>query len=380
MPVDHTEKGFEQAIEHHLLCNGYRKGDPANFNPALAIDRPALVEFLKDSQSEEWSRLEGFYGKDVEAKVVENIANNLDQRGMLECLRHGVSDRGAKLRLAYFQPATGMNPETLMLYRKNILTVTRQVHYSEKAPNLSIDVVLGLNGLPVATAELKNPFTGQNVAHVKKQYRNDRDPREPLFQFKKRALVHFAVDPDDVFMATQLAGKSTFFLPFNKGRSGGIGNPENPHGYKTAYLWEEVWQRDSFLDILARFISLTVEEKIKELPKRNYALIVDEAHSSQTGESASNVRRVLAASNLEEAEQEESRDDYDPEEEVLKAIRARGPQKNLSFYAFTATPKHKTLELFGRDNSEGKPEPFHLYSMRQAIEEEFILDVLENYG
>ncbi|HQX51837.1 MAG TPA: hypothetical protein PLR25_18090, partial [Planctomycetaceae bacterium] len=145
-------------------------------------------------------------------------------------------------------------------------------------------------------------------------------------------------------------------------------------------LWEEVWQRDSFLDILARFISLTVEEKIKELPKRNYALIVDEAHSSQTGESASNVRRVLAASNLEEAEQEESRDDYDPEEEVLKAIRARGPQKNLSFYAFTATPKHKTLELFGRDNSEGKPEPFHLYSMRQAIEEEFILDVLENYG
>lgn len=515
MPVDHTEKGFEQAIEHCLLTGGYRKGNPATFDAALAIDRPTLIEFLKDSQPDEWSKLASIYGKDVETKVVENIAANLDQRGMLECLRHGVSDRGVKLRLAFFQPATGMNPETLALYQKNILTITRQVHYSEKAPGLSIDAVLGVNGLPVATAELKNPFTHQNVNHAKKQYREDRDPREPLFQFKKRALVHFAVDPDEVYMTTQLAGKSTFFLPFNKGHNGGKGNPDNPNGFKTAYLWEEVWQRDSFLDILARFISLTVEEKIKngkkvrketmifpryhqldavrkllaaskiegpghnyliqhsagsgksnsiawlahrlaslhddadnliydsvivvtdrkvldrqlqdtiyqfehkqgvvekidqnsaqlaealgggsriiittlqkfsfvldkikELPKRNYALIVDEAHSSQTGESASNLRRVLAATNLEEAEQEEAPEEFDPEEEVLKAIRARGPQKNLSFYAFTATPKHKTLELFGRDNAEGKPEPFHLYSMRQAIEEEFIHDVLEHY-
>ena len=514
MPVDHTEKGFEQAIEHFLLTNGYRKGDPLHFDPVLAIDRPTLLEFLKDSQPEEWTKLEGIYGKEIDAKVVENIATNLDQRGMLECLRHGVSDRGVKLRLAYFQPATGMNPETLALYKKNILTITRQVHYSEKAPGLSIDVALSLNGLPVATAELKTQFTHQTVAHAKKQYRQDRDPREPLFQFKKRALVYFAVDPDEVFMTTQLAGKDTFFLPFNKGCSGGKGNPINPEGFRTAYLWEEVWQRDSFLEILARFISLTVEEKIKdgkkvrketvifpryhqldavrklltaskvegpghnyliqhsagsgksnsiawlahrlaslhddidnliydsvivvtdrrvldrqlqdtiyqfehkqgvvekidqnsaqlaealgggsriiittlqkfsfvldkikELPKRNYALIIDEAHSSQTGESASNLRRVLAASNLVEAEKEES-EEFDPEEEVLKAIRARGPQENLSFYAFTATPKHKTLELFGRDNAEGKPEPFHLYSMRQAIEEEFIHDVLENY-
>ena len=162
---------------------------------------------------------------------------------MLDCLRHGVTDRGVKLRLAFFRPATGMNPETLALYGKNILTITRQVHFSEKKPGLAVDVLLSLNGLPVATAELKNPFTGQNVAHARKQYSLDRDPSEPLFQFRKRALVHFAVDPDEVFMTTRLASKDTSFLPFNKGGDGGKGNPDNPtSGWKSAYLWEEVWR------------------------------------------------------------------------------------------------------------------------------------------
>ena len=516
MPVDHTEKGFEQAIEHYLLGHRYVKGDPANFDPALALDPATLIAFLKDTQPDEWVKLAGFYGADAETTIAENIARNLNQRGMLDGIRHGVSDRGVKLRLAYFKPATGMNPDTLALYEKNTLTITRQVHYSEKNPSLSVDVVLSLNGLPVATAELKNPFTGQTVKHAKKQYQQDRDPREPLFRFQLRALVHFAVDPDEIWMTTRLAGKNTFFLPFNKGRDGGKGNPDNPNGYKTAYLWEEVWERDSWLDILARFVHLEVKEerkggkkirketmifpryhqldavrrllaaaktngsgtnyltqhsagsgksnsiawlvhrlaslhddndnliydaiivvtdrrvldkqlqdtiyqfehkqgvvekidvnsaqladsltsgtrivittlqkfsfvldKIKELPKRNYALIVDEAHSSQTGESAANLRKVLAATSLEEAEKEESgSDEYDPEEEIIKALAARGPQKNLSFFAFTATPKHKTLEMFGTDGPDGKPEPFHLYSMRQAIEEEFILDVLDKY-
>lgn len=516
MPVDHTEKGFEQAIEHHLLGHQYVKGDPANFDAALALDPVTLLAFLKDTQPDEWTKLAGFYGADAETKIAENIARNLDQRGMLDCIRHGVSDRGVKIRLAYFKPATGMNPDTLALYEKNVLTITRQVHYSEKNPGLSVDVVLSLNGLPVATAELKNPFTGQTVKHAQKQYRQDRDPRERLFRFKKRALVHFAVDPDEIYMTTRLAGKNTFFLPFNKGRDGGKGNPDNPTGYKTAYLWEDVWERDSWLDILGRFVHLEIKEekedgkkirkesiifpryhqldvvrrllaaaktngsgtnyliqhsagsgksnsiawlvhrlaslhdnndnliydstivvtdrrvldkqlrdtiyqfehkqgvvrkidkdsaqladaltsgtrivittlqkfsfvldKIKELPKRNYALIVDEAHSSQTGESAANLRKVLAATSLEEAEKEEGgADEYDPEEEILKALAARGPQKNLSFFAFTATPKHKTLEMFGTDGSDEKPEPFHLYSMRQAIEEEFILDVLDKY-
>jgi type I restriction enzyme R subunit len=519
MPVDHTEKGFEHAIEDHLLHHGYRKGDPANLDASLALDSTILVEFLSATQKDEWKKLTALYGAEAGKKVVETIAINLKQRGMLDCLRHGVTDRGVKLSLAYFKPATKMNPLTLALYDQNILTITRQMHYSKKSPALSIDVVLSLNGLPVATAELKNPFTGQTADHARKQYRNDRDPKEPLFRFKERALVHFAVDPDEVSMTTRLAGKDTVFLPFNKGRSGGKGNPDNPvSGWKTAYLWEEVWQRDRWLDILARLIHLEVKDeiqggkkvgkesiifpryhqldsvgkllntaknqgpghhyliqhsagsgksnsiawlahrlaslhndndnlifdtiivvtdrrvldkqlqdtiyqfehkqgvvqkidvnsaqladalssgcrivittlqkfsfvlildKIKELPKRNYALIVDEAHSSQTGESASNLRKVLAATNLEEAEQEESSAaEYDPEEEIATAINARGPQKNLSFFAFTATPKHKTLELFGSPGVDGKPEPFHLYSMRQAIEEGFILDVLQNY-
>ncbi len=516
MPVDHTEKGFEQAIESHLLGHGHSRGNPADFDPRLAIDRKTLVEFLTDSQPEDWSKLVAIYGAEAETKITENIARNLDQRGMLDCIRHGVSDRGVKLQLAFFRPATRMNPDTLALYQKNILTITRQVHYSEKDPNLSVDVVLGLNGLPVATAELKNPFTGQTVNNAIRQYRQDRDPREPLFRFKQRALVHFAVDPDEVYMTTRLAEKATFFLPFNKGRDGGKGNPDNlVSGWKTAYLWEEVWERDSWLDIIARFVHLEVKEavkngkkvrkesmifpryhqldavrkllaaakangpgtnylvehsagsgksntiaweahrlaslhddndnlifdsiivitdrrvldkqlqdtiyqfehkqgvvqkidensaqlaaaitagtriiittlqkfsfvldKIRDLPRRNYALIVDEAHSSQTGEAASNLRQVLAASSLEEAEKQEGEAEYDPEEEILKVMAARGPQKNMSFFAFTATPKHKTLAMFGRPGADGKPEPFHLYSMRQAIEEGFILDVLQHY-
>lgn len=517
MPVDHTEKGFEQAIEAHLLANGYMKVSAAVFDAKLAFDATTLVTFLKDTQPKEWEKLAAIYGKEVESKVIATVARDLDTRGMLDCLRHGVKDRGVTLRLAHFRPATGLNPETLALYKKNILGITRQVHHSESRPNLCVDVVLSINGLPVATAELKNPFTGQNVWDAIGQYREDRDPKEPLLSFKKRALVHFAVDPDLVYMTTKLNGKSTFFLPFNKGRDGGKGNPDNPvSGWKTAYLWEEVWQRDSWLDIIARFVHLEVKEekqegkltrketmifpryhqldavrkllasaradgsgtnyliqhsagsgksntiawlahrlsnlhgaddkpvfdsiivitdrkvldrqlqetiyqfehkqgvvvridensqqladalaaggrviittlqkfsfvieKISKLPSRRYAVIADEAHSSQSGESAANMRKVLAS--LEEAEKQEGKTDpteNEIEKEIEKAIAGRGPQKNLSFFAFTATPKHKTLELFGHNGPDGKPRPFHLYSMRQAIEEGFILDVLKNY-
>jgi type I restriction enzyme R subunit len=517
MPTDHTEKGFENAVTASLLSNGYVAGEPGKFDPKLALDPGTLVTFLKASQPKEWARLAAIYGGEVDQKVVVAVVRDLDQRGLLDCLRHGVTDRGVKLRLAFFRPATGLNPETQTLYAANVLTVTRQVHFSEKNPDLSVDLLLSVNGLPLATAELKNPFTGQTVAHAKTQYKEDRDPKEPLFQFKRRALVHFAVDPDEVYMTTRLEGKKTYFLPFNKGRCGGKGNPENPTGYKTAYLWEEVWQRDSWLDILARFVHLEVKDKVvagakvkvesmifpryhqldavrklvvaarangpgrnyliqhsagsgksntiawlahrlstlhggddklifdsvivitdrkvldrqlqdtiyqfehaqgvvkridenssqlgdalaagskviittlqkfpfvldrvKELPARRYALIVDEAHSSQTGESAGKLRKVLSVASLEDAEKEDATPDADEvEEEILKTIRARGPQKNLSYFAFTATPKHKTLELFGsKGGTDGKPIPFHLYSMRQAIEEGFILDVLKNY-
>jgi len=377
--------------------------------------------------------------------------------------------------------------------------------------------VLSLNGIPIATAELKNPLTGQTWRNAVKQYKNDRDPKDQIFQFKKRALVHFAVDPDEVYMTTRLNGRSTYFLPFNKGNDNAAGNPVNPDGYKTAYLWEEVLQRDSFLDILARFIHLQIEErkldgktittekmifpryhqldsvrklvadarangtgnnylvehsagsgksnsiawlahrlaslyndqdekvfdsvivitdrlvldqqlqntiyqfehkqgvvqkieedstqlaqaltagvpiivttlqkfpfvtdKIGDLPKRKYAVIVDEAHSSQGGESATELKGVLAAAAIrEEASKkaaEEGLPDY--EEEILRNMAKRGKQPNISFFAFTATPKYKTLEVFGQPGPDGKPRPFHLYSMRQAIEEGFILDVLKNY-
>ena len=517
MPTDHTEKGFEQAIEAHLLAHGYVKGSPAAFDARTAVDAGTLVAFLKATQPKEWGKLAAVYGNEVEAKVVGTVVKDLDSRGMLDCLRHGVKDRGVTLHLAYFKPATGLNPETLALYGQNVLTVTRQVHYSEKKPNLSVDVVLAVNGLPVATAELKNPFTGQNVWHAVKQYQ-DRDVKEPLLAFKKRALVHFAVDPDLVYMTTRLAGEDTFFLPFNKGRDGGKGNPDNSEGFKTAYLWEQVWERDAWLDIIARFVHLEVKEekkgsklvkkegiifpryhqwdavrrlvaaarttgsgtnylvqhsagsgksntiawlahrlsnlhdeqdkpvfdsvivitdrrvldrqlqdtiyqfehkqgvvlpidedsqqladslaaggriiittlqkfsfvldKIGGLPSRRYAVVADEAHSSQSGDSAANLKKVLSAQTLEAAEQQEAKIDpteNEVEAEIDKAIAARGPQKNLSFFAFTATPKHKTLELFGHDGPDGKPMPFHLYSMRQAIEEGFILDVLRNY-
>ena len=515
MPTDTTEKGFEIALESHLLGHGYEKGSPGDFDKKLALDPKTLLRFVQTTQPQAWDKLKALYGAEVETKVVANVARELDQRGMLDCLRHGLTDRGVKLRLVFFKPASGLNPDTLRLYEQSILTVTRQVHFSEKQAKLSVDLLISVNGLPMLTAELKNQFTGQRVKNAIKQYQHDRDPREPLFQFKRRALVHFAVDPDEVFMTTKLEGRSTYFLPFNKGCGGGKGNPENPHGFKTAYLWEEVWERDSLLDILAQFLHLErkekrqgkkkvieekiifpryhqldcvrklivasgsngpgknyliqhsagsgksntiawlshrlstlhdeheklvydsiivitdrrvldkqlqdtiyqfehkqgvvqkidenssqladaistgcrviittlqkfhfVLEKIKDLPKRNYALIVDEAHSSQSGESAADVKRVLSLEEAEAVEGEYDPTEEDAEEEIIKAAQARGPQPNLSYFAFTATPKAKTLELFGQPGPDGKPVPFHLYSMRQAIEEGFILDVLRNY-
>jgi type I restriction enzyme R subunit len=517
MPVDHREIAFEAAIEHHLLnVAGYSKTDPANFDRERAIDPIVLIPFIKETQPETWESLEKLHSSETEAVVLDDLCKAMDSQGSLAVIRHGFKCFGKLIRIAYFAPAHSMNPDTERLYAANRLTVTRQVHYSTKNEN-SIDVVLSLNGIPVVTAELKNPMSGQNVGHARQQYRNDRDPRERIFEFKKRSLVHFAVDPDEVYMTTRLDGKKTFFLPFNLGDGTGAGNPENPDGYRTAYLWEQVWQRDSLLDILARFIHLQVEEKkvggkkirketmifpryhqldsvrkleadakmsgvgknyliqhsagsgksnsigwlahrlaslhndrdekvfdsvivitdrivldrqlqdtiyqfehkqgvvqkidehstqlaealttgtpiiittlqkfpfvtekVGSLPDRRYAVIVDEAHSSQSGETATELKGVLAANSIKEKakEQAEAEGLADHEEEILKTMLKRGRQPNISFFAFTATPKYKTLEVFGTTGTDGKPQPFHLYSMRQAIEEGFILDVLKNY-
>ena len=517
MPVDHRERAFEAAIEHWLIEHGgYRKADPANFDRARALDPTLLLPFVRESQPKEWSAIEKHYGARAETALLDDLVRAMDTRGALDVIRHGFKCFGKQIHVAYFQPASGLNPDTQARYAVNRLTVTRQLKYSAQNEN-ALDLVLSLNGLPVITAELKNPMTGQTVENARRQYMIDRDPRELIFDFKKRTLAHFAVDPDEVAMTTRLAGRATRFLPFNLGDHGGAGNPDNPDGYKTAYLWEEVWARDSLMDILARFLHLEVIEKrvdgrlirretmifpryhqldsvrkleadakakgaghnyliqhsagsgksnsiawlahrlaglhdaadhkvfdsvvvitdrlvldkqlqdtiyqfehkqgvvekidedsaqlaealktgvpivittlqkfpfvtdkIGELPERRYAVIIDEAHSSQSGESATELKSVLAGASIrrEAREQAEEEELPDYQEEILRTMAKRGRQPNLSFFAFTATPKYKTLEVFGRPDPDGKPAPFHLYSMRQAIEEGFILDVLRNY-
>ncbi len=517
MPTDHRELAFEDAIEHHLLTDaGYERGDPANFDRERAVDPTVLVSFIRETQPAKWESLQKIHGVETEDVVLDDLCKAMDSQGSLNVIRHGFKSFGKDFRVAFFAPAHGMNPDTQKLYAANRLTVTRQLHYSTANEN-SLDLVLSINGIPVATAELKNKMTGQNVEHAKHQYKTDRDQREKIFEFKKRTLVHFAVDPDLVYMTTRLSGSSTFFLPFNLGDGTGAGNPPNPGGYRTAYLWEQVWARDSLMDLLGRFLHLEVKtrkfggktvkketmifprfhqldlvrkleadarsagagrnyliqhsagsgksneiawlahrlaslhdehdekvfhsvvvitdrvvldkqlqdtiyqfehkqgvvekidqdssqlaaalkggtpivittlqkfpfvtKKVGDLPDRAYAVIVDEAHSSQSGETATELKAVLAGSQIKNQVKQRMEEEglLDHEEEILRTMARRGKRPNLSFFAFTATPKFKTLEVFGRPGADGKPAPFHLYSMRQAIEEGFILDVLEHY-
>lgn len=519
MPGRHTETAFESAIEDYLVSSGgYSKGDRETFDRERGLDPKLFLAFVQETQPKEWEYLKNLQKEKAEETLLDDLCRALssEHEGCLSVLRHGFKSFGKFFRAAYFAPASGLNPETQRLYDANRLTITRQLRYSGRHEN-TLDVVLGLNGIPVATAELKNPMTGQTWRNAVHQYKHDRDPADVIFHFKKRTLVHFAVDPDEVHMTTRLAGRSTHFLPFNRGSAGGAGNPENPDGWKMAYLWEEVLERHSFLDILARFIHLQIEEKtlgakkvrretmifpryhqldsvrklvaearekgagvnylvqhsagsgksnsiawlahrlaslhddkdekifdsvivvtdrvvldqqlqntiyqfehkqgvvqkidmdstqlaqaltagvpivittlqkfpfvterIGDLPKRRYAVVVDEAHSSQGGEGAAELKGVLGGESIREEARRKADDEGLPdyEEEVLRTMASRGRQPNISFFAFTATPKYKTLEVFGRPGPDGKPLPFHLYSMRQAIEENFILDVLKNY-
>ena len=256
----HTEKAFEEAIESHLLKKGgYIKGNPDDFNRELALDTKAIFTFLQETQHEAWKKSLSIHGSVIESKLLQRITKELENRGTLDVLRNGFIDYGVRYKMAYFKPASGLNPETEKLYKLNRLTVTRQLKYSQKSEK-SVDMLLGLNGLPVSTVELKSQFTGQDVTNAKRQFIEDRDPKEMIFQFKKRALVHFAVDPDEVYMTTKLEGLKTIYLPFNLGYDKGAGNPPNPEGYKTSYLWEYVWEKDSWMDILSRFLHLEVKE------------------------------------------------------------------------------------------------------------------------
>ena len=526
------EAGFEAAITRHLVehggyttCKrGVGQAGAADFDASRGIDTAELFAFIGATQGKVWADLIKHHGGNpdvAQAKFVQRLAQQIDDRGTLDVLRHGVMDGPVLVRLAFSKPAHALTAELVARYEANRLTVTRQLAY-ESGSNKTLDLCLFVNGLPVATAELKNQLTGQTVEHAVEQYRTDRDPKN--LTLGRRALVHFAVDPERVAMTTKLAGKDTRFLPFNLGNAGGAGNPVNPGGHRTAYLWEQVWAKDAWMDILARFMhvdrpakgtaaqkkaaetvifpryhqwnavlsleadarakgagqsylvqhsagsgksntiawtahrlsslhdatdtkvfdkvivitdrvvldrqlqetiyqfehahgvvvkidqnsqqladALTgaqariiittlqkfpfVLDKIGSLPNRRYAVIVDEAHSSQTGEAAKDLRLALGGDDETELTAAEAEDmgliaqPVDPVEEALaKAVAARGRQTNLSFFAFTATPKARTLELFGTFNTvEKKFEPFHLYSMRLAIEEGFILDVLKNY-
>lgn len=520
-----SEAAFETAIEDVLLAQGYESHDSNSFDREQALFPEVALDFIRTTQTKTWEKLEALHGDKTGERVLEALCKWMDREGSLATLRHGFKCFGKTLRIAFFRPAHGLNPDLEARYRANRMGITRQLHFSPKSEK-SLDVVLSVNGVPVVTLELKNPLSGQTVANAIHQYRNDRDPREKIFEFKKRSLVHFAVDTEEVHMATRLAGTSTFFLPFNRGRDGGAGNAPDMQGrnYRTAYLWEEVLQYDSLLDLLARFLHLQIDEKMSDqgkkvrketmifpryhqlqavrqlvgeatgegvghnylvehsagsgksntiawlahrlsslhnaddervfdsvvvitdrvvldrqlqntiyqfdhrqgvvhkidedsrqlaealeggvpiiittmqkfpfvsgqlmkmaeergegprshLPTRKYAVIIDEAHSSQSGETATELKGVLGGAELLKKAREAAQDEGEVElERLFRSMAKRGRQPNMSFFAFTATPKHKTLAIFGRNG-----EPSHRYTMRQAIEEGFIMDVLANY-
>jgi len=530
MAIDTKERTFEEEIEYCLISNGtksthYVKGNPSDYNRELAMDTKAVLAFVKSTQQDKWNDLCKRHGADVEQGFLKRLNDELNRRGMIDVLRHGITDLGVAIRLAFFKPGSGMNKTLEALYNKNVLQITRQVKYSLINEN-SIDSVIFLNGLPIITIELKNPLTGQTYKNAITQYQSDRNPRELLLTFKKRAIVHFAVDTEEVWMTTCLKKLDTFFIPFNKGYHSGAGNPPIKNDYRTSYLWKEVLQKDSLLDIFHRFIQIKMDENtgkekiifpryhqrdvVKKLVRdvyangsgknyliqhsagsgksnsiawlahhlgnlhdandlpvfnsiivitdrrvldkqlqrdifniehkdgvvvrvdknakqlttalekgnkivictlqkfpfvdvqkvstagKRFAIIVDEAHSSQTGKASERLKEVLADISMQgeeaiekklheyaieeaKAEAEELDSDEQLADEIKEEMSAHGQQKNLSFFAFTATPKQKTLEIFGTRTASGKPVPFHIYSMRQAIEEHFIFNVLENY-
>lgn len=508
-PFIHNEIRFEQEVVGLLLASReYMQGSPADFDKETALLEKYLFDFILDSQSKEWNKLTGILGEQTKKQFLHRLSKEIESRGLLDVIRNGFTTQGVNFKLAYFKPSSHLNPQAVEQFDQNILTVVRQVRYDRHNQN-SIDLLIALNGFSIITVELKNAFSGQRVENAMNQYRFDRDPREPLFLFNKGSLVHFSVDTDNVWMTTKINGAKTRYLPFNKGYNNGAGNPPNPAGRKTDYLWTEILRRDSLMEIIGRFLHIEkdgngkgtslifpryhqldsvrkmvadakvsgpgknyliqhsagsgksnsiawlsyrlsslhndsdqrifdsvivvtdrkvldtqlqdtiyqfehklgvvqkidknskqlaealkngtnivittlqkfpfVINQIAELPARKYAVVVDEAHSSQGGEASRQMKEVLSAKTLEEAQAEDAASEDDPEDEIRKSMLSRGQQTNLSFFAFTATPKFKTLEVFGIKGEDGKPRPFHTYSMKQAIEEGFILDVLKNY-
>ena len=247
MPT-YDEEDFEDHIEAHLNQSGYRTRRTVHYNKRLCLIHSETLRFIQETQPNEYQKLERQYGTETPAKLLDRVSKQIERRGVLDVLRNGVKDRGCHFNLTYFRPSSGMNPDHQELYDKNRFSLIRQLRYSQKNEK-SVDMALFLNGLPLVTMELKNSLTGQTVIDAEKQYRTDRDPRDPLFQFK-RCLVHFAVGNEKVSMTTRLQGGETRFFPFNKE----LENPVNPDGHKTAYLWEDILQPDNLMELMDNFI------------------------------------------------------------------------------------------------------------------------------
>ena len=512
MPSKTNEAALETLIYNYLLDrNHYQSGSPSDYDPNLAIDTAKLWQFLKNSQPDQLKKLQD--SPDWQRMILERIDRKLKKDGVLSVLKKGIAIHDANLTLYFSQPYNHLNPDIQARFEQNIFSVTRQVHFSPSDRTHSIDLVIFLNGLAIATIELKNPWTGQTAYHAKQQYCS-RNPKDPLFNFA-RCLVHFAADTDEVWMTTELNGKSTYFLPFNRGQNHGKGNPVNPNGHKTSYLWEDVLSQTNLAAILEHFALLKgkpsqpikdktlifpryhqrdavnqllkdakqqgtgktyliqhsagsgksntitwlafqliqlyqaqqdeplfhsvivvtdrrnldkqlrenidnfsevkniiaaahhandlkialesgkkiiistiqkfrfIVEGIEALGDRRFAVIIDEAHSSQSGSSADTLNQTLnksnSNSNQNSADSDENEQPEDTQDKILSVIQGRKLSPNASYFAFTATPKNTTLEKFGKRQPDGSFIPCHLYSMKQAIEEGFILDVLANY-
>ncbi|EAK3352639.1 type I restriction endonuclease subunit R [Campylobacter upsaliensis] len=503
---EYTEKNLESFIEDHLLESGYIKRESKDYDKSLGVDRELFLNFLHSTQAKTLQELEIRGIKEQE--LLKRIFSQIQDKGIVKALQTGVKIRDITIKLAHPKPNSSANEKAIENYNKNIFSITRQLYFSEKN-NKSLDMVIFLNGLPLITMELKNPFTGQNVYNAIEQYKKDRDPRESIF---KQSVVHFALDSDLIYMSTKLEGIQTKFLPFNRGLNNGSGaigcecgggNPAVKDKMKTSYFWEELLQKDTLskllfdftiknskgvifprfhqFDVVSRLLkdvkekgvgqryliqhsagsgksnsiawlthnlvslhriendkekevfdsilvvtdrrvldrqiqenvkSFTenrnlveaitegsrqlkaaledgkkiivttiqkfpyIADEITHLQNKSFAIIIDEAHSSQSGKNAEEMGKAI--SNKDDKETGE----MDLEEELIKIIKNKKFQKNASYFAFTATPKPKTLEMFGSPceiNGEKKLIPFHLYSMKQAIEEGFILDVLKGY-
>lgn len=522
--MDTSEKRFEQDIETYFLNHGFRKVLPSTYDKEKMLFSDVLEEFVSTTQPKAWARYTKLYGASAVDKLTRRVNTAISESNVLDVLKKGIKDMGIEIKICYFKPSSNLNQDLVKLYEGNICGITRQFPYS-KNNNNTIDTVLSINGIPLFAFELKDQLKGQDVNNAMRQWKEDRDPKEPIFKFGQRFLCYFAIDLYDAFMTTELKGEYTRFLPFNQGSNGagnpgGKGNPKNDEGYPTSYIWKRVFSVDSMIDLIAKFITITEEKEEKngksyitkkiifpryhqydvvkkiladvkdkgagvnyliehsagsgksnsiawiayrlasafdkddkyifdsviivtnrivldsqlqdtinsfdhktglvecitqkkgsrglvdaindkkkiiictiqkflyaykdfdELKGRNFAIIIDEAHQGQSGESARTLRSSLIDVEKEKkafAEENDMNPDAIEETEELLNILGQGHHENQSFFAFTATPINKTLELFGTSIGDEKKKPFHTYSMRQAIEEGFILDVLSTY-